>query len=194
VTLQPENAAVIEEAGLLALTGRGDRDAFRLLYDRYSTPLFSLAVRFVGNAGEAEELLQDVFVKIWRNATSYDSRKSRPFTWVVTIMRRTCIDHLRKRRRIPATTPLIADAFATPDYASNENGRQTTEAHEDSDRLLEALAKIPQDPRRALELALFSEMTQFEIARRMEQPVGTVKSWIRRGLLDLRTILTNSAR
>ena len=96
---EPENAAAIEEGGLLALTGQGDREAFRLLYARYSAPLFSLAVRIVGNTGEAEELMQDAFVKIWKNAASFDSRKSRPFTWAVTIMRRTCIDHLRKRRR-----------------------------------------------------------------------------------------------
>ncbi len=190
---EPDNAAATEEAGLLALTGRGDREAFRLLYARYSAPLFSLAVRFVGNTGEAEELLQDVFVKIWRNAVVFDSRKSRPFTWAVTIMRRTCIDHLRKRRRIPASAPLPADAGAPAGCSTGADGRQAAEAREDSDRLSEALAKIPPDPRRALELALFSEMTRVEIARHLEQPEGTVKSWIRRGMLDLRTILTNSA-
>ena len=190
---QPENAAAIEEAGLLALTGRGDREAFRLLFARYSAPLFSLAVRIVGNTGEAEELMQDAFVKIWKNAASFDSRKSRPFTWAVTIMRRTCIDHLRKRRRLPATTPLPDDAGATPNYSTSEDGRQLTEAREDSARLVEALAKISPNPRRALELALFSELTHSEIAQRLGQPVGTVKSWIRRGLLDLRAALNDSA-
>ena len=190
---QPENAAAIEEAGLLALTGRGDREAFRLLYARYSTPLFSLAVRIVGNTGEAEELMQDAFVKIWKNAASFDSRKSRPFTWAVTIMRRTCIDHLRKRRRLPTTTPLPDDAGATSNYSTSEDGRQLTEAREDSDRLLGALARVPPNPRCALELALFSELTHSEIAQRLGQPVGTVKSWIRRGLLDLRAALNDSA-
>lgn len=191
---EPENAAAIEEVCLLAQTGVGDREAFRQLYDRYRVQLFSLAVRLVGNTGEAEELLQDAFVKIWRNAASYDSRKSRPFTWAVTILRRTCIDHLRKRRHRPGTTPLPANAEATPDYSTSEDGRHATETREDSARLLGALAKIPPNQRRALELALFSEFTHSEIARCLEQPVGTVKSWIRRGLLDLRTAITDSAR
>src|SRR5208283_3472135 len=127
----------IEEVCLLAQTGVGDREAFRQLYDRYRVQLFSLAVRLVGNTGEAEELLQDAFVKIWRNAASYDSRKSRPFTWAVTILRRPC------------TTPLPANAEATPDYSTSEDGRHATETREDSARLLGALAKIPPNQRRA---------------------------------------------
>ncbi|MFA5263471.1 MAG: sigma-70 family RNA polymerase sigma factor [Opitutaceae bacterium] len=188
---QPENEAVVEEARLLAQTGAGDREAFRLLYARYSAPLFSLAVRLVGNTGDAEELLQDAFLKIWRNAASYDSRKSRPFTWAVTIMRRTCIDQLRKRRHTPVTTPLLPGNVAIQDYSTGETVRRATEAREDSERLLGALAEISPNQRRALELALFSEMTHAEIAQRLEQPVGTVKSWIRRGLLDLRNTLTD---
>jgi len=193
VAPDPENEAVIEEACLLAQAGVGDRDAFRLLYARYSAPLFSLAIRLVGDVGDAEEMLQDTFVKIWRNAASYDSRRSRPFTWAVTILRRTCIDHLRRRRRHLFTTPLSAEAGAPADLSTGETVRQQTEAREDSERVLGALADVPAIRRRALELALFSEMTQSEIAQRLEQPVGTVKSWIRRGLLELRTTLNDSA-
>jgi RNA polymerase sigma-70 factor, ECF subfamily len=193
VAPSPENEAVIEEACLLAQAGVGDRDAFRLLYARYSAPLFSLAIRLVGDVGDAEEMLQDTFVKIWRNAASYDSRRSRPFTWAVTILRRTCIDHLRRRRRHLFTTPLSAEAEAPADLSTGETVRQQTEAREDSERVLGALADVPAIRRRALELALFSEMTQSEIAQRLEQPVGTVKSWIRRGLLELRTTLNDPA-
>jgi len=193
VESHPENEAAIEEACLLAQVGAGNREAFRLLYARYSAPLFSLAIRLVGDVGDAEEMLQDAFVKIWRHAASYDSRKSRPFTWAVTIMRRTCFDLLRKRRRLPMTAPLAADAGALPGYSSGETVRREAEAREDSERLLGALADSPPIQRRALELALFSGMTQSEIAQHLEQPVGTVKSWIRRGLLDLRTTLNDSA-
>jgi RNA polymerase sigma-70 factor (ECF subfamily) len=193
VESHPENEAVIEEACLLAQVGAGDREAFRLLYARYSAPLFSLAIRLVGDVSDAEEMLQDSFVKIWRHAASYDSRKSRPFTWAVTIMRRTCIDQLRRRRRLPMTEPLPADAGAPPGCYAGETVRREAEAREDSERLLGALAEVPQVQRRALELALFSGLTQSEIAQHLEQPVGTVKSWIRRGLLDLRTTLNDSA-
>jgi RNA polymerase sigma-70 factor (ECF subfamily) len=194
VKSQSENATAIEEAGLLALIGQGDREAFRLLYARYSVPLFSLAVRMVGNPSEAEELLQDAFVKIWRNAAFYDSRQSRPFSWAVTILRRTCIDHLRKRKRVPSGTPLPDDASATPDGSTEVNGRRMAEAREDADRLSAALERISPNARHALELALFSELTHSEIALHLDQPVGTVKSWIRRGLLDLRVALNDSNR
>jgi RNA polymerase sigma-70 factor (ECF subfamily) len=190
VPIPPDNEAIIEEACLLAQAGVGDRDAFRKLYARYSAPLLSLAVRLVGNNGEAEELLQDTFMKIWRSAASYDPRKSRPFTWAVTITRRTCIDHLRKRSRLPQTTPLPEDDD-TADVSKGDAVRRSAEAREDSERLRGALAESPPLQRRALELALFSEMTHVEIAKLLEQPVGTVKSWIRRGLLDLRTTLAN---
>ena len=189
----PDNESFIEEACLLAQAGVGDREAFRALYARFSTPLFSLAVRLVGDVGEAEEILQDSFVKIWRHAAAYDARKSRPFTWAVTITRRTCIDHLRRRRRLPPTTPLPAEAGDSAGLSVDGNVRHEAESREDSERVAGALAGVSPLQRRALELALFSEMTQSEIAQRLDQPLGTVKSWIRRGLLDLRTTLNDSA-
>ncbi|HZZ19087.1 MAG TPA: RNA polymerase sigma factor [Opitutaceae bacterium] len=183
----PESISVHEEADLLSRIAQGDRDAFRDLYARYSAPLFSLAIRLVGNFGESEELLQDAFVKIWRNAGSFDSRKSRPFTWAVTILRRTCIDHLRKRNVRPTSAQLPEDLLA--DASASGDIRRSAEVHDDSERLKGALEGIAPNPRKALELALFSGMTQSEIARRLEQPVGTIKSWIRRGLLGLRETL-----
>ncbi|HEY5229040.1 MAG TPA: RNA polymerase sigma factor [Opitutaceae bacterium] len=185
-----ESSAASEEAALLSRIGSGDRDAFRQLYERYSAPLFSLAIRLVGNFGESEELLQDSFVKIWRNAASFDPRKSRPFTWAVTILRRTCIDHLRKRRIRPVLSPLADELL--PDPSASSNARHVAQSREDSERLRGALAGIAPHQREALEMALFSDMTQFEIAQRLEQPVGTIKSWIRRGLLGLRSTLNET--
>jgi RNA polymerase sigma-70 factor (ECF subfamily) len=193
VASQLENDDVTEEVRLLARSGSGDREAFRLLYARFSAPLFSLAIRLVGDVGEAEELLQDAFVKIWRNAHSFDPRRSRPFTWAVTIMRRTCIDHLRRRRRLPAMTPLPGDDGAAPAFATGETVRRATEANEDSERVHGALAEATPAQRRAIEMALFSEMTHSEIAQKLGHPVGTVKSWIRRGLLGVRSTLTDSS-
>ena len=177
---------------LLAQIGAGDRRAFSELYARYSGPLFSLAVRMVGNGGDAEEMLQDAFVKIWRNAATYDPRLSRPFTWAVTIMRRTCIDLLRRRRRVPASVPLLGDAEATADYSPAGQVREAAEARENSARLRGALAEITTERRRAIEYALYSDLTHDEIAQTLGQPLGTVKSWIRRGLLDLRENLSDS--
>lgn len=181
-----------EEVRLLAAVATGDRPAFRQLYARYSAPLFSLALRLLGDAGAAEEALQDSFVKIWRHAAGYDARKSRPFTWTVTILRRTCIDHLRRRHHRPAALPLPDDDTAPAGFSTPEMSRPSAEGRETSDRVHATLATIPPPRRNALELALFSTLTHAEIAAQLAQPVGTVKSWIRRGLLEIRHNLNHS--
>lgn len=175
-----------EESRLLAAVAAGDRDAFRQFYTRYSAPLFSLAIRFVGDTGTAEEALQDTFVKIWQHAGDFDDRKSQPFTWAVTILRRTSIDHLRKRGRRPQFTVLPDDTDSPAALSTSETTRQTTEARETSERVQSALAALASPQRDALELALYSTLTHTEIAARLSQPVGSVKTWIRRGLLELR--------
>jgi RNA polymerase sigma-70 factor (ECF subfamily) len=180
-----------EEIALLAEIGGGGREAFRELYRRYSAPLFSLALRFVGDTGTAEEVLQDACMKIWRHAGSYDPQKSRPFTWAVTILRRTAIDRLRQLRRTPAAVPLPADDFAPTEFVTGENTRRTTEAHEAAARVRSVLATLASPQRDALELALFSTLTHAEIAARLAQPLGSVKTWIRRGLSDLRETLSS---
>jgi RNA polymerase sigma-70 factor (ECF subfamily) len=177
---------------LLAAIAAGDRGAFRQLYARYSAPLFSLALRLLGDAGAAEEALQDTFVKVWRHAAGYDARKSLPFTWAVTILRRTCIDRLRKHHHRPAVLPLPDDDTAPAVLATPETARRSAEGHETSDQLHATLAAIPPPQRNALELALFSTLTHAEIAAQLAQPVGTIKTWIRRGLLDLRHTLKHS--
>jgi RNA polymerase sigma-70 factor (ECF subfamily) len=183
---------ISEDVHDLAAIADGDRDAFRDLYARFSPPLFSLAVQLLGDHGAAEEALQDAFVKIWNHAADYDVRKSRPFTWAVTILRRTCIDYLRKHRRAPAAVPLPDDDSATAPFFTGEKARETAEVHEASGLVHNALAEIAPPQRSALELALYSTLTHTEIAARLSQPVGTIKTWIRRGLLDLRNNLKES--
>lgn len=179
------------EARLLAALAAGDRDALRELYARFATPLFSLAVQLLGDAGGAEEAVQDTFVKIWRHAPAYDARKSRPFTWAVTILRRTCVDQLRRRPR--GISVSLPPADHAPDaFTAGEEIRRTAEGREQARHVQAALAAFAPPQRDALELALFSTLSHAEIARRLSQPLGTVKSWIRRGLLDLRATLDKS--
>ena len=135
MTPPPDNTAAVEEAWLLAQTGAEATAApSRILYGRYSAPLLSLGVRLVGNLSDAEEMLQDAFVKIWRNAASYDSRKSRPFTWAVTIMRRTCIDHLRRRRLHLVPTAPLPDEAAEVAAGGGDLTRLAAESREESER------------------------------------------------------------
>ena len=190
---QPKSDSVIEEACLVARSGAGDRRAFRELYGRYSAPLFSLAVRMLGDSGEAEEAVQDAFLKIWRNAASFDPSRSRPFTWAVTLTRRTCIDHLRKRGRRPANLPLPSEEVLAAEGVAGRDARAAAEDLDDRALVSEALSGISPGQRGALEMALYTGMTQSEIAQHLGQPVGTVKSWIRRGLLNLRTAVSQSS-
>lgn len=183
-----DHATFIEEACLIARTGTGDRAAFRKLYARYNAPLFSLAVRMLRDTGAAEEALQDAFLKIWRHAASFDSQRSRPFTWLATITRRTCIDHLRRSGRQAETVAL--DDF---EPASTGTPREHLEEDEAAGRLHAALGAFPDAQRQALELALFTELTHPQIAERLQQPLGTVKTWIRRSLLTLRDSLHSAA-
>jgi RNA polymerase sigma-70 factor, ECF subfamily len=186
-TLEQQEAA-IEEAFLMAQVGVGDYAAFRKIYDRYATPLYSLGLRMLNQPSEAEEALQDTFLKIWNNAAKFDARKSRPFTWAVTIMRRTCIDRIRKFKRtaeVVTFEPTDDQEWSTP-----ETVRESAVNHETREQVEEVLNTIPENQKRALELALFSGMTHSEIAEAMEQPLGTVKSWLKRGLFQLKTTLT----
>jgi len=184
------------EIALLAAIAGGDRAAFRELYTRYSAPLFSLALRFVSDTGTAEEVLQDACLKIWRHAGSYDAQKSRPFTWAVTILRRTAIDRLRQLKRTPAALSLShglpADDLVPAELALGETARRTTEANETAARVQGVLATLASPQRDALELALFSTLTHAEIATRLAQPPGSVKTWIRRGLQELRHTLSSA--
>jgi len=171
---------------LLAAIGRGDRNALRELYSRYSPVLFPLALRLLQDEGAAEEALQDSFVKIWRHAGAFDLRKARPFTWAVTILRRTCVDQLRRRGRNPATVPLAEATAPGGEFVADESTRLAAEAQDDAAQIRAAFAALPAPQRAVLELALFSSLTHPQIARRLAQPLGTVKTWIRRGLLALR--------
>ena len=176
---------IAEEAWLVARIGAGDRAAFRDLYARYSPPLFALAIRMLGDARDAEEVLQDIFVKVWAHAHEYDANVSRPFTWAMVLARRTCIDALRKRQR--------ARAGATEDTARAEH--EDTEApdpsaaamaSDDRSEVRGALDALPADQRRVLEQVLFAGKSQAEVAAEFNYPLGTVKSWVRRGLMTLK--------
>ena len=190
--MSSRESEVLEDTRLLAAVAGGDRAAFRALYSRYSTPLFSLAVRLLSDESDAEEALQDTFVKIWSHARDFDARKSRPFTWAVTILRRTCIDLIRKNRRAPSRVPLPDDEEVQTVFSADETIRHETELRDASALVRSNLESVSQPQRSALELALFSALTHTEIATRLSQPIGTVKTWIRRGLLDLREALKES--
>lgn len=172
---------------MLAAAAGGDRRAFAALYDRLAPPLFSLVLRMVGDHAAAEDVFQEIFLRIWRRLPTYDGRRSSVFTWAVTIARSKAIDHLRAlgRRRQTFVSPLEGEQTgAAPDPTAS--GDVLAQERDAAANVRRALAGLPTEQREAIELAFFGGLSHPEIAGRLGQPLGTVKARIRRGLLRLR--------
>ena len=169
----------------------GDKQACAELYDRFSQPLFSLALRILNDASEAQDIVQDVFLALWEKAAAFDRERGSTFGWAVTLVRNRAIDRLRTRRR---RSTLLKETFAgdLPGGASvaDPNSVDDLMFKEKTVAVRAALSSLPAEQLRALELAFFSGLTQQEIAAQLSEPLGTVKARIRRGLLKLRDTLT----
>jgi RNA polymerase sigma-70 factor (ECF subfamily) len=168
----------------------GDRDALAELYDNLARPLYSTAKFILNDASEAQDVVHDVFLALWKNAGSFDSSRGAAFSWAVTLTRNRSIDRLRTR----ANRARLLGQSAPDDlgYGSAANEIGADDRVDLGDRAVavrSALAELPKDQQRALELAFFSGLTQREIAEKLSEPIGTVKARIRRGLLKLRDAL-----
>jgi RNA polymerase sigma-70 factor, ECF subfamily len=175
---------------MLLRVGRGDQAAFSALYDRLSGPLYSLALKMLGDASDAQDTLQEVFVQIWSRAGTYDPEKSSVFSWAVLLTRSRAIDRLRARdRRLRVVVGSTADE-ARLSEATNastvESAADTANKKDELAHVRSLLNNLPEDQRQAIELAFFGHRTHHEIAAQLGQPLGTVKARIRRGLLKLR--------
>lgn len=173
------------DAALLEGVARGDEKAFASLFDSYSSILLGFLIRIVGSRAEAEDVLQEVFLQVWQRASTFDPSRGRPFTWLVTLARSRAIDRLR------STSARERAALASAEEETNPTGDAASDAvrSEQSEIVRRALAAIPEEQRRTLLLAYFEGLTQTEIAERLKQPLGTVKTRMRAGLMKLRELL-----
>jgi RNA polymerase sigma-70 factor (ECF subfamily) len=175
---------------LMARIAQGDQVAFTALYDRLSGPLYSLALKMLGDAAEAEDALQEVCLQIWRRGANYDPKKSSVFSWAVLLTRGKVIDRLRARGRrlrvVAASTDDEDHPVEETSASSAHTAADTASKNEDAVRVRSVLSTLPLEQREAVEMAFFSDLTHHEIATRLSQPLGTVKARIRRGLLRLR--------
>lgn len=173
-------------SSLLVAAGGGDREAFRGVYDATAAHLLGLALRILRRRDAAEDTLQEAFVSIWQRAGDYRPERGAPMAWMGTIVRHRALDRLRRER---ATVPLDdvpeREAWADPGPAPDA----ATEAAQDARRLTACLDELAPNPRTAIVLAYREGLTHEEIAARLPAPLGTVKTWIRRGLAQLRTCL-----
>ncbi len=175
---------------LIARVAQGDQVAFASLYDRLSGPLYSLGFKMLGDAAEAEDALQEICLQIWRRAASYDGARSSVFSWAILLARSRFIDRLRARGRrsriVVASTDDDINALERVEASAAENTTDTIGRNEEAARVRSVLGNLPAEQRQAIEMSFFSELTHHEIAAQLEQPLGTVKARIRRGLLRLR--------
>jgi RNA polymerase sigma-70 factor (ECF subfamily) len=170
----------------------GEPQALAELYDRLGGLVFSLVIRIVEDWTEAEDTTQEVFTQVWRQAGRYDPSRGSVAAWVLTIARSRAIDAVRARRARPDATTL-ADDRTVADVPNPDAGQETeTLAAEQVGALRRALAGLPLVQRLAIELAYYEGLTQAEIAMRLEQPLGTIKTRIRKGLMRLREALAEA--
>jgi RNA polymerase sigma-70 factor, ECF subfamily len=171
-------------AELLARIVAGDREAFGAFYDLHAPVLFGFCVRILKDARDAEDVLQETFVQAWRDARRFDAARASVRGWLFTIARSRALDRWRSRRsfekRISAAdTPQLEQAAGAADGAATADVRDFVER---------ALAQLNENEQTVLRLAYFEGLTQEEIAARLDEPLGTVKSRTRSGLAKLRTV------
>lgn len=166
------------DARLVSAIRSGDEQAMAQLYDRYSSIVYSVALRILGDVGAAEDILQDVFMQLWRNPMAFDASRGRLPAWLAVIARHRAIDTLRKRQ--PETDIADVTVSVQPDMASEAERKHALE------KIRTTLGMMAAAQRSVLEMAFFEGLTHSEIATRTGEPLGTVKTRIRSGLLTLR--------
>jgi RNA polymerase sigma-70 factor, ECF subfamily len=175
------------EAALIRRMAEGDREAFKELYDRHARQVYPFILRIVRDPSDAADVLQEVFWEAWQSAASYDPGRGTPEAWIYMRARTRAIDRVRAIRRRGET--FVAPVDEGLAKAAGDPGGDAAERAEDRDLLRGAFSRLSDVQREALELAYYGGLTQTEIAERLKQPLGTVKTRIRLGLERLREVL-----
>ena len=187
-----------ELARLLARVALGDRAAFERLYALSGPHLFAVILRINRDRAQAEDLLQEVYLSVWRAASGFDAAQSQPLTWLTSIARNRAIDSLRRAGTQPrldsAHAPLDEDSDVYDDTADEAPGPlELLTRASDARQLQHCMQDLSAPQRQSLALAYFDGLSHAEVADRMAQPLGTVKSWVRRALLALKSCLEQAA-
>jgi RNA polymerase sigma-70 factor (ECF subfamily) len=180
------NLAHLSDEALLALCSRADDSALGELYDRYGRVAYGLALRIVRDRSLAEDAVQEAFLAVWRSAGAFLAEQGKPSTWIMTLVHRRAVDLVRReerRRADPIEEFEPPTGEATDEEAWLRAQRQVVQ---------EALRKLPPDQREAIELAYYGGFTQSELAERLGQPLGTIKSRMFAGLKRLRELLAEA--
>lgn len=188
-----------DEATLHALMARvalQDRAALRALYDATGGRLLAVAQRLLDDRAAAEDVLQDTFVTVWQRAAQFPQLRTSPLAWLTTLVRHRAIDQLRRRRPETSLTWHDEDGQEHQHDVVDESATppEQLQQSQDQGRLATCLGRLDDEPRRALVLAYYEGLTHEQLAARLARPLGTVKAWVRRSLLQLRGCLESLER
>ncbi len=172
------------DRALIARVEARDADALAALYDRYAARLLGLAARILGDTGEAEEVLQEVFLFVWRAAATFDPARGSVLAWLLVATRSRAIDRLRTRR--PAARAGLTRVDRIPDKPDPRDVEADSATREWETLCRAAIAELPPEQRLVLELAYFEGLTHQEISQKTSTPLGTVKTRVRLGLMKLK--------
>lgn len=175
-----------EDVELLKAIAARDEAALGRVYDRYRVILFGVLLRILNDRAEAEDVLQEVFLQVWRRAADFDENRGRPFTWLVTLARSRGIDRLRTL----ASRERVAQASAKDVEEEVSDAASDAVRSEQRGVVNKALDQLPEEQKRLLMLAYFDGLTQSEIAKQLGAPLGTVKTRMRTGMIKLRELLS----
>jgi RNA polymerase sigma-70 factor (ECF subfamily) len=176
-------AALTMDADLPARLSRGESSALKELFDNHAGQLLTLAQRILKDRGEAEDVVQETFLEVWRRARQYDASRGQISTWMFVIARSRAIDRVRKRRSVSADLEQVVDSFAVDAYSHVQH-------KESSARVLSALELLPGEQRNVIELAFFEGLTQQQISERTGLPLGTIKTRMRLAMEKLARALS----
>lgn len=188
-----------ELAALLAQTGLGDRRAFARLYERTSGHLFAVVLRIQRDRAQAEDLLQEIYVSVWKAASGFDAARAQPLTWLTHIARNKAIDSLRRAQAQPRLESTSRDddddrPELTESMADDGPGPLELLGHAADRRQLGAcMERLSPPQRQSVALAFFDGLSHAEVAEHLREPLGTVKSWVRRALATLKGCLDRAA-
>ena len=183
---------------LLARAGLGDRAAFATLYDKTSSHLFAVVLRISRDRAQAEDILQEVYVNVWRAASGFDAAQAQPLTWLTSIARNRAIDSLRRAQ----TQPQLQTATANDDEETDVYDAVADETPgplealsraSDARALSHCMQGLTAQQRQSVALAFYDGLSHAEVADKMQEPLGTVKSWVRRALMALKTCLERAS-
>ena len=179
---------LLDDETLVRLVAVQDVVALETLYGRYSRPIFSLALKILADREVVEEVVQEVFLRLWTRAQGFDAQRGKLLSWLLTITHHRAIDELRRRRAQPETGGLQEQLAA----ADQPDADPTTSLSHVEERTVvrEALAQLPPAQRRPIEMAYYGGLTQVEIAVALSEPLGTIKTRMRLGMQKLRVLLS----